>query len=80
MLFRDRRNAAIEVLAANGVETHQQDGGVISTLVISRAILVYNRGRNKNLADGIVSLFHNPPEDGGFKWPPMAAQDTSATR
>ena len=41
------------------------------TPVISRAILVYNRDRKTNLADGIVvTPSHNPPEDGGFKYNP----------
>src|SRR5262245_53446690 len=61
---------ALEVLAANGVETViQADDGVTPTPVISRAILVYNRGREQHLADGIViTPSHNPPEDGGFKY------------
>ena len=43
----------------------------VSTPVISRAILVYNRGRQAHLADGIVvTPSHNPPEDGGFKYNP----------
>jgi phosphoglucomutase len=60
------------VLAANGVETIiQRDAGVTPTPVISRAILVYNRGRKEHLADGIVvTPSHNPPEDGGFKYNP----------
>src|SRR5262245_8218417 len=46
---------ALEVLAANGVETViQRDGGFTPTPAISRAILVYNRGRSDHLADGIV--------------------------
>ena len=63
---------ALEVLAANGVETIiQRDNGVTPTPVISRAILVYNRGRKAQLADGIVvTPSHNPPEDGGFKYNP----------
>jgi len=63
---------ALEVLAANGVETIvQRDNGVTPTPVISRAILVYNRGRTGHLADGIVvTPSHNPPEDGGFKYNP----------
>ena len=41
------QRTALEVLAANGVETViQRDDGVTPTPVISRAILVYNRGRN----------------------------------
>ena len=40
------QDAALEVLAANGVETvFQRDGGFTPTPVISRAILVHNRGR-----------------------------------
>lgn len=63
---------ALEVLAANEVETLIQPGdGVTPTPVISRAILVYNRDRKTNLADGIVvTPSHNPPEDGGFKYNP----------
>ena len=63
---------ALEVLAANEVETViQQNDGVTPTPVISRAILVYNRDRKTNLADGIVvTPSHNPPEDGGFKYNP----------
>jgi phosphoglucomutase len=63
---------ALEVLAANGVETFiQKDGGFTPTPVISHAILVYNRDRKDHLADGIViTPSHNPPEDGGFKYNP----------
>jgi phosphoglucomutase len=63
------QRTALEVLAANGVETIiQENDGVTPTPVISRAILVYNRGRRERLADGIViTPSHNPPEDGGFK-------------
>ena len=63
---------ALEVLAANGVETVvQRDDGVTPTPVISRAILVHNRGRREQLADGIViTPSHNPPEDGGLKYNP----------
>ena len=59
--------SALEVLAANGVETLiAPDGGYTPTPVISHAILTYNRGRASGLADGIViSPSHNPPEDGG---------------
>src|SRR5215475_5102298 len=66
------QRTALEVLAANGVETIiQRDDGVAPTPVISRAILVYNRGRKAHLADGIVvTPSHNPPEDGGFKYNP----------
>src|SRR5438477_10524686 len=66
------QRTALEVLAANGVETIiQQDDGVTPTPVISRAILVHNKGRKSGLADGIViTPSHNPPSDGGFKYNP----------
>src|ERR1700756_3419285 len=66
------QRTALEVLAANGVETIiQEDDGVTPTPVISRAILVYNQNRQEHLADGIViTPSHNPPEDGGFKYNP----------
>src|ERR1043166_965435 len=66
------QRTALEVLTANGGETIiQRDDGVTPTPVISRAIIVYNRGRSEHLADGIViTPSHNPPEDGGFKYNP----------
>jgi len=66
------QQTALEVLAANAVETViQRDDGVTPTPTISRAILVHNRGRARSLADGIVvTPSHNPPEDGGFKYNP----------
>ncbi|HZW92792.1 MAG TPA: phosphoglucomutase (alpha-D-glucose-1,6-bisphosphate-dependent) [Candidatus Eremiobacteraceae bacterium] len=66
------QRTALEVLAANGVETIvQEKDAVTPTPVISRAILVYNRNRKERLADGIViTPSHNPPEDGGFKYNP----------
>src|SRR5256886_11722837 len=71
-LSEPAQRTALEVLAANGVETIiQRDAGVTPTPVISWAILVYNRGRKEHLADGIVvTPSHNPPEDGGFKYNP----------
>jgi phosphoglucomutase len=78
------QRTALEVLAANGVETViQRDDGVTPTPVISRAILVHNHGRTQHLADGVVitpSL--NPPEDGGFKYNPTngGPADTDVTR
>jgi phosphoglucomutase len=76
--------SALEVLAANGVETMiQRNDGVTPTPVISHAILVYNRGRKEHLADGIViTPSHNPPEDGGFKYNPTngGPADTDVTR
>jgi phosphoglucomutase len=78
------QRTALEVLAANGVETIiQRDDGVTPTPVISRAILVYNRGRTTHLADGIVvTPSHNPPEDGGFKYNPTngGPADTDVTK
>jgi phosphoglucomutase len=78
------QRTALEVLTANGVETVIQRGdGVTPTPVVSRAILVYNRGRTARLADGIVvTPSHNPPEDGGFKYNPPngGPADTDATR
>jgi phosphoglucomutase len=66
------QRTALEVLAANGIETIiQRDDGVTPTPAISRAILVHNRGRAGRLADGIVvTPSHNPPADGGFKYNP----------
>jgi phosphoglucomutase len=78
------QRTALEVLAANGVETViQRDDGVTPTPVISHAILVHNRGRNEHLADGIViTPSHNPPEDGGFKYNPTdgGPADSQVTR
>ena len=61
---------ALEVLAANGVETMIAAGDEYTpTPAVSQAILAYNRGRAGGLADGIViTPSHNPPEDGGFKY------------
>jgi len=71
-LSRPAERTALEVLAANAVETIiQRDDGVTPTPTISRAILAYNRGRTAHLADGIVvTPSHNPPADGGFKYNP----------
>ena len=83
-LSRPAQFTALEVLAANNVEAViQRDDGVTPTPVISRAILVYNRGRQTHLADGIViTPSHNPPEDGGFKYNPPSGgpADTEVTR
>ena len=66
------QRTALEVLAANRVETViQRNDGVTPTPVISREILVYNRGRKDHFADGIlITPSHNPPRDGGFKYNP----------
>jgi phosphoglucomutase len=78
------QRTALEVLAANGVETIiQQNDAVTPTPVISRAILVYNRGRKDHFADGIViTPSHNPPQDGGFKYNPAngGPADTHTTK
>jgi len=77
------QRTALEVLAANGVETRIQRGdGVTPTPVVSHAILTYNRGRKEHQADGIViTPSHNPPRDGGFKYNPPngGPADTDAT-
>jgi phosphoglucomutase len=64
--------SALEVLAANGVETMVSAGDEYTpTPAISHAILTYNRGRETGLADGIViTPSHNPPDSGGFKYNP----------
>jgi phosphoglucomutase len=66
------QKTALEVLAANDVETFiQSHEGYTPTPVISHAILVYNRGRKEGIGDGIViTPSHNPPADGGFKYNP----------
>ena len=75
---------ALEVLAANGIETMiQRDDGFTPTPVVSHAILCYNRGRKEGLADGIVvTPSHNPPRDGGFKYNPPngGPADTHVTK
>ena len=75
--------SALEVLAANGVETMVSLGDEFTpTPAVSHAILVYNRGRTSGLADGIViTPSHNPPDSGGFKYNPTngGPADTDAT-
>ncbi len=82
-LSRPAERVALEVLAANSVETFVQlDDGFTPTPVISRAILVYNRSRSDGLGDGIViTPSHNPPGDGGFKYNPQngGPADTDVT-
>ena len=76
-------DTALEVLAANHVDTRISDGEFTPTPAISHAILVHNAGRKTGLADGIViTPSHNPPEDGGFKYNPTngGPADTGATR
>jgi phosphoglucomutase len=78
------QRSALEVLAANGVETViQKDDGVTPTPIVSHAILAYNRSRKSHFADGIViTPSHNPPEDGGFKYNPPngGPADTDVTK
>ena len=68
--------SALEVLAANGVETVLATGDEFTpTPAISHAIVKHNRGGNgsarQTSADGIVvTPSHNPPRDGGFKYNP----------
>jgi phosphoglucomutase len=77
------QRTALEVLAANRVETVIQRGdGFTPTPSISRAILTHNRNKKEALADGIVvTPSHNPPADGGFKYnPPQGGPaDTDVT-
>ncbi|WP_319457348.1 MULTISPECIES: phosphoglucomutase (alpha-D-glucose-1,6-bisphosphate-dependent) [unclassified Mycobacterium] len=75
--------SALEVLAANDVVA-MIDGAdrFTPTPAVSHAILTFNRGRDTDLADGIVvSPSHNPPRDGGFKYNPPngGPADTDAT-
>lgn len=71
-LSRPAFESALEVLAANGVETRIAKGGEFTpTPAVSHAILTHNRGRSSGLADGIViTPSHNPPDNGGFKYNP----------
>jgi len=75
--------SALEVLAANDVEVMIDDrDGFTPTPVVSHAILAYNRGRKRGLADGIVvTPSHNPPDDGGIKYDPPSGgpADSSIT-
>jgi phosphoglucomutase len=76
--------SALEVLAANGVETMIASRSEYTpTPAISHAILTYNRDRTSGLADGIViTPSHNPPDDGGFKYNPPhgGPADTDVTK
>ena len=77
-------HSALEVLAANAVETMiDREDGYTPTPVVSYAILTHNRDPAARRADGIViTPSHNPPEDGGFKYNPPTGgpADTSVTR
>jgi len=82
-LSRPAEQTALEVLAANNVDTViDRDDGYTPTPAISRLILTHNRGRKSGLGDGIVvTPSHNPPGDGGFKYNPPngGPADTSIT-
>jgi phosphoglucomutase len=71
-ISRPAERTALEVLAANGVETFvAENDGFVPTPVISHAILTFNHGRHAAFADGlIITPSHNPPQDGGFKYNP----------
>ena len=71
-LSEPAQRTALEVLAGHGVEVLWAGEGVVTpTPAVSHAILAYNRGRTRGLADGIViTPSHNPPEDGGIKYNP----------
>ncbi|MCV7067996.1 alpha-D-glucose phosphate-specific phosphoglucomutase [Mycolicibacterium farcinogenes] len=75
--------SALEVLAANDVVAMIDSADRYTpTPAISHAILTFNRGRDADLADGIVvTPSHNPPRDGGFKYNPPngGPADTDAT-
>ncbi|MBT3258866.1 MAG: alpha-D-glucose phosphate-specific phosphoglucomutase [Deltaproteobacteria bacterium] len=63
---------ALEVFAANGVETviHEKDE-YTPTPVVSFLIVAHNRDPENQLADGVViTPSHNPPRDGGVKYNP----------
>jgi phosphoglucomutase len=66
----------LQVLAAASVDVCMApadgaDGGFTPTPAVSHAILTYNQGRSRGLADGIViTPSHNPPRDGGIKYNP----------
>lgn len=63
---------ALEVFAANGVETIiHKDDQFTPTPVISFLILEHNKKDINHKADGVVvTPSHNPPRDGGFKYNP----------
>lgn len=75
--------SALEVLAANDVVAMIDSADRYTpTPAVSHAILTFNRGRDSDLADGIVvTPSHNPPRDGGFKYNPPngGPADTDAT-
>ena len=83
-LSEPAQRTALEVFAANGIETMMQaGGGYTPTPAVSFAILAHNQGRKDGLADGVViTPSHNPPDDGGFKYnlPSGGPADTGTTK
>ena len=77
-------SSALEVLAGNGTEVMiAKQNEYTPTPAVSLAILTYNRGRRRGLADGIVvTPSHNPPDEGGFKYNPPhgGPADSGVTR
>lgn len=71
-LSKPAEKTALEVLAGNGVDVRVDEFDYfVPTPALSLAIIVYNRDRTEDLADGIViTPSHNPPRDGGFKYNP----------
>jgi len=71
-LSRPAESTALEVLEANGVRALVDEfDDFVPTPALSHAIIAYNKGRDSDLADGIViTPSHNPPRDGGFKYNP----------
>jgi len=64
---------ALEVLAANGIETRIANDGYVftPTPVVSHAIITANRANPQALADGmVVTSSHNSPSTGGIKYNP----------
>jgi phosphoglucomutase len=78
------QRTALEVLAANNVETIiQQNDGVTPTPSSREPFSFTTAAAKEHLADGIViTPSHNPPEDGGFKYNPPngGPADTDVTR
>jgi phosphoglucomutase len=80
-------SSALEVLAANGVQTmiarsSPYGSPYTPTPAVSHAILMHNRAHPSALADGIViTPSHNPPDNGGFKYntPNGGPADTNVT-
>ncbi|MDO5565156.1 MAG: phosphoglucomutase (alpha-D-glucose-1,6-bisphosphate-dependent) [Planctomycetia bacterium] len=77
------QRTALEVLAANKIETEYQAGDTATpTPVISHRILTSNALFGPDYSDGlIITPSHNPPSDGGIKYNPTngGAADTDIT-